>query len=207
MKDELVLTFKSNLLDALGRFQGINRDFNHYINAILTPENCRFLPRKQVEEDPGYKQIIPYVLIRCNDKFLYYIRGKRSGEQRLALNGSVGIGGHVSLCDDDLLTNYNLNVRNIYNNAVEREVSEEIDISTNHTDKIVAVLNDDSNDVGKVHFGIVHIWELKSQNVKKKEAKITKISFMTSEDLRRQTESLETWSQICLKYIIMEDVK
>jgi len=90
---------------------------------------------------------------------------------------------------------------------VEREVSEEIDISTYHTDKIVAVLNDDSNDVGKVHFGIVHICELKSQDVKKKEAKITKISFMTAENLRQQTENLESWSQICLKYLIMEDMK
>jgi predicted NUDIX family phosphoesterase len=158
MKDELVLSFPSNIIDKVGGFQGLNKDFKRYLDVVLTPENAKFLVRKQIENDPKYKQIIPYVLIKFEDRFLYYVRGKHSGEQRLVANGSLGIGGHVSINDDDMITNPDLNVSTIYNNAVKREVTEEVIISSKYTDTIVGVLNDDSNDVGKVHFGIVHLW-------------------------------------------------
>jgi predicted NUDIX family phosphoesterase len=81
---------------------------------------------------------------------------------------------------------------------VEREVNEEIKIDTPFEDRIVALLNDDSTEVGRVHLGIVHIFNLKEPNVQKREAMITGVAFLTKEELMARRESLETWSQICL---------
>lgn len=207
MKDELVLSFRSNLIDVIGSFQGLNRDYRRYLDEILKTTNAMFLPRKHIENDPSYKQIIPYVLIKSGDKFLYYVRGKRSGEQRLVANGSLGIGGHVSINDDDMISNPNLDVSIIYNNAVKREVTEEVDISSKYIDTIIGVLNDDSNDVGRVHFGIVHLWILDSPSVIKKESKITQLAFLNSEELKSRIMTLESWSRICLNNILAEGIK
>jgi predicted NUDIX family phosphoesterase len=85
-----------------------------------------------------------------------------------------------------------------YRAGVEREVNEEIKIDTPFEDRIVALLNDDSTDVGRVHLGIVHIFKLKEPKVQKREAMITGLSFLTKQELRARSESLEGWSQICL---------
>jgi predicted NUDIX family phosphoesterase len=81
---------------------------------------------------------------------------------------------------------------------VEREVNEEVKINTSFEDRIVALLNDDSTEVGRVHLGIVHIFKLKEPKVQKREAMITGLSFLTKEELMARRDSLETWSQICL---------
>jgi len=201
MKDELVLSFRSNLVDSIGGFQGLNADYKRYCDVILRPDNSMFLSRKQIENDPSYKQIIPYVLIKFEDQFLYYIRGKRSGEQRLVSNGSLGIGGHVSIYDN-MITNPNSDVSVVYKNAVKREVAEEVEIDSQYTDTIIGVLNDDSNDVGRVHFGIVHLWVIDRPNVKKRESEITQLSFLSTEELKFKIMTLESWSKICFEYIM-----
>jgi predicted NUDIX family phosphoesterase len=86
----------------------------------------------------------------------------------------------------------------MYLDAVAREVAEEVDVEANHQDRIVALLNDDSNEVGKVHLGIVHYWTLDAENVTRKEQMITQMSFMEIEELRRLADTMETWSSICL---------
>jgi predicted NUDIX family phosphoesterase len=80
-------------------------------------------------------------------------------------------------------------------------VNEEINIETPFEDRIVALLNDDSTEVGRVHLGIVHVFKLKEPNVQKREAMITALTFLTKEELMARRESLETWSQICVDAI------
>jgi len=77
-------------------------------------------------------------------------------------------------------------------------VAEEVSIEAAHTDKIVALLNDDSNEVGQVHLGVVHHWKLDSDKVARKEQMITQMTFMTPTELNEVKDSLETWSQLCL---------
>lgn len=125
---------------------------------------------------------------------LHYVRGKKAGEQRLVAKGSIGIGGHMNETDESLFA---LD-EDAYRAGVEREVNEEIKIETPFEDRIVALLNDDSTEVGRVHLGIVHIFKLKDPNVQKREAMITSLAFLTKEELMARRESLETWSQICL---------
>jgi predicted NUDIX family phosphoesterase len=85
-----------------------------------------------------------------------------------------------------------------YLTAVEREVAEEVSVETSHTDRIVALLNDESNEVGSVHLGIVHHWILDAPKVSKREQMITQMAFMTPAELHEVRDTLETWSGLCL---------
>jgi predicted NUDIX family phosphoesterase len=86
----------------------------------------------------------------------------------------------------------------MYLDAVAREVAEEVDVDANHQDRIVALLNDDSNEVGQVHLGVVHYWTLDAEKVTRKEQMITQMSFMEIDELMRLADTMETWSSICL---------
>jgi predicted NUDIX family phosphoesterase len=77
-------------------------------------------------------------------------------------------------------------------------VSEEIKIDTKFDDRIVALLNDDTTEVGQVHLGIVHVFKLAEPKVEKREAMITNLAFLSKDELLKRRELLETWSQICV---------
>jgi predicted NUDIX family phosphoesterase len=192
--DENILVIKRSLFDELGNFHGLNFDPHKYLEAILSRGNNFFLPRAKAETDPTHKQIIPYVLLACGDKVLHYVRGKKAGEQRLVAKGSIGIGGHMNESDESLFALDEA----AYRAGVEREVGEEIAIDTKFEDRIVALLNDDSNDVGQVHLGVIHVFKLAEPKVDKREAMITNVAFLSKEELLQRRDSLETWSQICL---------
>ena len=192
--DENILVIKRSLFNQLGEFQGLNFDPGKYLDAILSRGNNFFLQRNLAEKDPSHKQIIPYVLLTHAGKVLHYVRGKKAGEQRLVAKGSIGIGGHMNESDESLFALDEA----AYRAGVEREVGEEISIKTKFEDCIVGLLNDDSNDVGKVHLGIVHVFKLAEPRVEKREAMITNLTFLGKEELVARRDSLETWSQICL---------
>jgi predicted NUDIX family phosphoesterase len=191
---ENVLVIRRSLFDELGSFQGLNFEPEKYLKAILSRGSNFFIPRREAENDPAYKQIIPYALIAFEKTVLHYVRGKKAGEQRLVAKGSIGVGGHMNETDESLFAMD----EQAYRAGVEREVNEEIKINTSFEDRIVALLNDDSTEVGRVHLGIVHIFKLKEPKVQKREAMITGLTFLTKEELMTRRESLESWSQICL---------
>ena len=191
---ENVLVIRRNLFEQLGSFQGLNFGPEKYLNLLLSRGNNFFFPRAQAENDSAYKQIIPYVLLAFQDRVLHYVRGKKAGEQRLVAKGSIGIGGHMNESDESLFAWD----EQAYRAGVEREVNEEIKIDTQFEDRIVALLNDDTTEVGRVHLGIVHVFRLAQQKVEKREAMITNLAFLTKAELLNRRESLETWSQICV---------
>jgi predicted NUDIX family phosphoesterase len=192
--DENILVIKRSLFDELGAFHGLNFEPQKYLGAILSRGNNFFLSRAQAENDPTHKQIIPYVLLACGEKVLHYVRGKKAGEQRLVAKGSIGIGGHMNESDESLFALDEA----AYRAGVEREVNEEIKIDSAFDDRIVALLNDDSTEVGRVHLGIVHVFKLAEPKVGKREAMITNLAFLSREELMARRDSLETWSQLCL---------
>ena len=185
---------KQSLFGELGTFQGLNFEPEKYLKAILSRGSNFFIPRSDAESNPAYKQIIPYALIAFENTILHYVRGKKAGEQRLIAKGSIGIGGHMNETDESLFAMD----EQAYRAGVEREVNEEIKIDTPFEDQIVALLNDDSTEVGRVHLGIVHIFKLKEPKVQKREAMITGLTFLTKEELLAHRETMETWSQICV---------
>jgi len=194
---EQVLVVERKVLEQVAMFQGLTFDVQRYLDKIFVPGVPRFMPRSQVEKDPAYKQLIPYVIMSHDGRYLTYVRGKRAGETRLVNLRSIGIGGHINPIDADNSSLFAYLYEN-YLTAVQREVTEEVSVEANHTDTIVALLNDDSNEVGSVHLGLVHLWLLDAPKVNKREQMITQMAFMTAAELHDLRDTMETWSQLCL---------
>ena len=192
--NENVLVVRRSLFDELGSFHGLNFEPKRYLDSMLARGNNYFLARASAEDDPTHKQIIPYAILACGDRVLHYVRGKKAGEQRLVAKGSIGIGGHMNDEDESLFAWD----EQAYRAGVEREVNEEVNIETAFEDRIVALLNDDTTEVGKVHLGVVHVFRLDEPKVQKREAMITNLAFLSKAELQERRESLETWSQICV---------
>ena len=198
-QEEQVLVVERDVLDRAGMFQGITFDVDSYLRELFARGVPRFMPRSRAEADPAYKQLIPYVIMTHEGKYLSYIRGKRAGERRLVGRRSIGIGGHIN--PDDEMPLFDVDFRDAYVTAVKREVAEEVSVDAKYEDRIVALLNDDSTEVGKVHLGIVHHWTLDSAKVSKREQMITQMGFLAPAELQAVRDSLETWSQLCLDHL------
>jgi predicted NUDIX family phosphoesterase len=197
MKDEMILVVRRSLFEELGQFQGLNFSVERYLPALLDRANNFFTARPAAETNPELKQIIPYVLLVHEGRVLHYVRGKKAGEQRLVAKGSIGIGGHMNDHDEGLFA---LD-RAAYDAAVQREVGEELRLGAKYTNRAVALLNDDSNEVGRVHLGVVHIFQLESADVQKGEAMITELQFLDRAELATRRETMESWSQICFDHL------
>ena len=195
-QDEQVLVVERKVVEQVGVFHGLQFDVDRYLARLFVAGVPRFMPRPAAEKDPNYKQLIPYVIMTHDGKYLNYIRGRRAGETRLVGLRSIGIGGHINPGDDMPL--FSSDFREAYLAAVEREVAEEVVVETGHKDHVVALLNDDRNEVGQVHLGIVHLWVLDAPQVSKREQMITQMSFMTLDELQEVRDSMETWSSLCL---------
>jgi predicted NUDIX family phosphoesterase len=199
---EKVLVVKRSIYEELGTFHGVNFEVERYMERLIRGKEPKYIDRPEAEKNTQYKQLIPYVIIAHEDKYLCYQRGKRAGEQRLVNKVSIGIGGHINPCDDPdqgKMPLFFKSYSEIYENAVEREVTEEIAIESEYKKTIVGLLNDDSNEVGQVHLGIIHLWRLAEPKVKKREQMICQLSFMTETEMLKIKDNMETWSQLCLE--------
>ncbi|PHS09988.1 MAG: phosphoesterase [Blastopirellula sp.] len=196
---EHILVVPTESFHALGYFEGVTTEVDRYLGELLKPENVSYRPRPDMEDDPSFKQLIPYVIFEYTDaagnkSIFQYTRGKGQGEARLHSKRSIGIGGHISSEDaGDHLTG------NPYEEGMQRELAEEVVIDTAYDLKCVGMLNDDSNDVGKVHLGIVHICKVEEPKVTANETEIADAGFQPVEKLLEEIEQFETWSSICLK--------
>ena len=191
--EENSLVVPRPVFDQLGAFEGLAFEPERYIKAFLDPANNLFLPRGAAEEDPTHKQLIPYLILHHGDRVLCYTRGKAGGEARLHAKMSIGIGGHIN--DGD--THAEHFDESAYFRAVERELHEELHIPGTYRQRIAALLNDDSNDVGRVHLGVVHLIEVDSTDIRPREDAIRDLRFVTAEELDPQRDRLESWSRIC----------
>lgn len=200
-QEEQVLVVERRVVAEAGMFQGLAFDVDRYLEKLFVPGVCRFMLRSQAEKDPVYKQLIPYVIMTYDGKYLSYVRGRRAGEKRLQGLRSIGIGGHINPGDDNM-TLFNTDFyETIYLTAVKREVAEEVIVGASYTDQVVALLNDDSNEVGSVHLGIVHLWNLDAPDVSKREQMITQMTFMNTAELQEVKDTMETWSGLCLNHL------
>lgn len=197
---EDVLVVPRSLFDRVGAFQGFCADTAAYLPALLDPRHTSWQPRAMVEDDPSFKQLIPYCVLAWRDAagaahYFAYTRGGGQSEARLRAKRSVGIGGHISSTDgehgDD--TSYDAGMR--------RELAEEIAIGGAWTSRCVGLINDDSNSVGSVHLGIVHVLELERPEVASRESELVACGFEPLAALLADRERFETWSQITLDAI------
>jgi predicted NUDIX family phosphoesterase len=199
---EEILVVSRELFNEVGAFEGIRTEgLDAAVKKLLDPANHFFMDRGQAEEDPGHKQLIPYCVFRCGNRILHYTRGKSGGESRLHAKISVGVGGHVNPVD---MGNGRTGA-GAYHAAVTREIEEELNLPEEHEHRIIALLNDESNPVGQVHLGIVHLVDLKSDAVSSREDALTDLGFTDLGDLNGEWfERLETWSQFCIRHLASE---
>jgi predicted NUDIX family phosphoesterase len=192
---EDVLVVPRSLLERAGIFQGFCGDTAAYLPLLLDPRHTSWRPRASVEEDPSFKQLIPYCVLswRAADgtpRYFSYTRGGGQSEARLRSKRSVGIGGHIASTDGEHGDDVS------YESGMRRELDEEVAIGGAWTSRCVGLINDDATPVG-----IVHILELERPEVASRESELVECGFDTLEKLLADRERFETWSQIALDAI------
>ncbi|MFO0802267.1 MAG: phosphoesterase [Gemmataceae bacterium] len=190
--DERVLVIPTARFRAAGSFQGFRPADESFRAAILDPAAFSFRPRSEVETDPEFKQLIPYVLLRCGGELFHYRRGAGGGEKRLTAKRSVGIGGHISEADA-------AGPGDLYRNGMQRELTEEIAIESPYTERLVGFINDDSTLVGSVHLGIIHLFDLEVPRAAPREEGLAEPGFAPLTDLLNLRDEFETWSQFVME--------
>ena len=194
---EHVLVVPTSLFHEIGHFQGFCPDIDVYLDRLLDPAQMSFRPRDTVEEDPSLKQLIPYCVFRHDGRIFNYRRGTEQGEGQLHSKRSIGIDGHISSEDTHASGSP-------YQEGMKREIAEEVFLESGHTERCVGLINDDLTEVGAVHLGVVHVFDLDEPKVRPREESIIETGFATPEELVGDRESFETWSQICLDYLLGE---
>jgi predicted NUDIX family phosphoesterase len=197
---EHVLVVPTPVFHQIGHFQGFCTETGRYLEGLLRPEHMSYRPRAEMEKDPSFKQLIPYIVFRhvtpAGEVTVFqYTRGKGQGEQRLHSKRSIGIGGHIS--SDDAAA------ASAYEEGMRRELAEEVRIDTAYRSELAGLINDDLTEVGKVHLGVVHIFEVEQPNVFPREEEIIEAGFRPVVELLRDREQFETWSKICLEALFL----
>jgi predicted NUDIX family phosphoesterase len=194
--EEQILVVPTSVVDSIGTINGFSRDVDQFLVPILASDQLSFRPRSEMEADPSFKQLIPYVILQYKDSagqaFLFtYTRGKGQGEARLHAKRSFGIGGHIS--EEDAAGG-----ADPYEMGMRRELEEEVTIRTEFRESRMGLIYDASTEVGRVHLGVVHRFELVRPDVLSNEDDLSDASFVSIDELRKDRDRLEMWSQICL---------
>jgi predicted NUDIX family phosphoesterase len=195
---EQILVVPTDAFRRIGYFQGFCDQPAPYLDQLLKPEWMSFRPRDEMERDPSFKQLIPYVIFRYrapeNGPMLFcYTRGRGQGEKRLHSKLSVGVGGHIS--SDDVAGAHG----NVYLTGMQRELDEEVHIHVPYQLQCVGLINDDETEVGTVHLGIVHLCDLERPDMQAREDDIAAAAFVPVPELLQRLDEFESWSRICLE--------
>ncbi len=196
-QEEHILVVPESVIKEIGHVEGFEADVDRFLRPILLSDQLSFEPRSQMETDPSYKQLIPYVLLQWTDdsgdvKLFTYTRGGGSGEARLHAKRSVGIGGHISR--DDAADG-----ADPYSTGMQRELAEEVQLESEYSESRVGLIYDPSNEVGQVHLGVVHRFVLNKPLVKSNETDLAEGGFVSVSQLRDEIDRLETWSQLAIE--------
>lgn len=157
-----------------------------------------FIERRRAEEDSGFKQIIPYCVVRNGEDVLLLKRLAAQGEKRLHNKMSIGVGGHINPIDGE---------GDLLDLGCERELAEEIAIGGPHKKRVVGFINDDATRVGSVHFGVVYRVDLADRAAEVREKGMMEGALTTVGEVRKLAAGgadFETWSALVLDRI--EDV-
>lgn len=193
-KGEKVLVFSTNKLKEIDYFEGmIVRDrAKNLRDKLLIAENLFYVDRDEAENNKDFKQVIPYCLVTCDDKIFCYQRSNKGSENRLHELWSFGIGGHINPCDgigEESITN-----------ACKREFEEEVSVTKINNAGFVGLINDDSDFVNSVHFGIVFHVKLNSGAIlQTKDEALSNGKFLFTEIVKIEDKKWEKWSELVLK--------
>jgi predicted NUDIX family phosphoesterase len=176
-------------------FQGFRPFDESLFRFLLDSTHLEYRPRAEAETDPAFKQLIPYLVLRCGDQVFHYTRGQDGAEARLRAKRSIGIGGHISADEDSAQSDP-------YRAGMLRELNEEIEIQTTFRERPFGLINDDATPVGEVHLGVVHLLELDEPKVVPREAGIANAGFASLAELWKNADVFESWSQIVMEAML-----
>jgi predicted NUDIX family phosphoesterase len=186
--DERILVVPRPLLLPDGGFHGVRTaDVETYRARIRA--HGEFRRRGDVEDDPSLKQIIPYLVVRAAGRYLLVERTRGGAEARLHGLASVGVGGHIDGADV-------AGAVDPVEAGLRRELAEELVVEGPWTARLVGVLNDDTNPVSSVHFGLVYVVDVPSGRVRIRETDKLVGRLVGPEAVRAAYPQMETWSQL-----------
>jgi predicted NUDIX family phosphoesterase len=206
-QEEYVLCFESKLLS---QYSGQKVFYTPFlwdrIQKSLVP-----LPRSKVEQDKRYKQLVAYDVIKSGNSYLTYKRTEKGEESRLWKKYSLGVGGHINYDDKKQSTLFD---SGFFVQAVQREIEEEIVIDPPYVlgkPSLKCFINDDSDDVGRVHFGLVWLSEIKypkgvrspskAKGIVRGKKGLAELKFCDIDALKASKSDFETWSQLIIDYL------
>lgn len=187
---ENVLTVRRELVSDFLPQMGIStRDSATLVDIILS--NHVFLPRPEAEQDPTHKQVIPYVVLTRGDEVFVTRRLKKGGEARLHGLLSIGVGGHISHEADG-------DGPDVLRRGMERELAEEVEIE--HMGALMprGIINDDTQEVGRVHLGLLFTLEVAGEVTVREKEKLDGFWKLRTE-LPALKDQMETWSQFAVE--------
>jgi predicted NUDIX family phosphoesterase len=149
----------------------------------------RYEPRDAMEHDPSFKQVIPYLVLRDGPQYFLMLRTAAGGDPRLHGRYSIGVGGHLNPGDGGLL------------GGLRREWAEELVTAFVPEFRLVALLNDDTTDVGAVHLGAVYVADAAGRPVAIRETDKLSGSFVSAQDVAAVADRLETWSRLAFSFL------
>ena len=188
--DEQILVVKRELLFAEGVWQGLQSEHVAQYQALVTKYG-EFQWRSAMEQDPTYKQIIPYMIFESDDSYFLMERKSTASEQRLKSKLSLGIGGHIR--QEDMAGGTIFDWAN-------REFHEEVAYQGNLDIEPLGVLNDDSDPVGQVHVGFILLLHGDSSDIAIKSEHKQGV-LVSSADMDAYIDRMESWSQIAWHHL------
>jgi len=163
----------------------------------LIRERHFFKPRAEVENDPSFQQIIPYVVFRHADRYFLTHRLRASSEKRLRKQYSLGVGGHINPGD--------LEAGDPILDGLKREWQEEVVYHGSFDAKLLGLLNDDSSPVSKVHLGVVFLVDGDSPDIAIRETNKLEGELLTLDEMRIRYLEMESWSQMVYDRLTLGD--
>ncbi len=188
--EEILVVKRDELFKTMPAWAGLKKvNFAQYLNLIQ--EKKEFLPRSLMEQDPNYKQIIPYLVFSYNDRYFLMQRTAQATEQRLQNKYSLGIGGHIR--KEDMQTD------SLFDWA-RREFHEEVNYTDSFEIEPLGMLNDDSNAVGQVHIGFVFLLKGSSSNISVK-SELKSGQLVDMQEMQYYVAKMESWSQMVYEFL------
>jgi predicted NUDIX family phosphoesterase len=146
--------------------------------------------RAEVEDDPSFQQLIPYVVVRDGDRVFLMRRLRAGGDTRLHDRWSIGVGGHIGESDGGL------------DGGLAREWAEELVADWTPEFRVLGLLNDDTDPVGAVHLGVVYAVESAGRPVAVRETHKLEGAFAPLAEADALGDRLETWSRLVLDHLL-----
>ncbi|WP_150131844.1 NUDIX domain-containing protein [Sphingomonas carotinifaciens] len=168
--------------------------------GFLEQAGVWFGPRRVLEEREDYRQIIPYIVLRIGDRIVRYTRTPAGGETRLHGRMSIGLGGHVDLVDSKA-SGDSFQLLGTVEQAAERELQEELGEVTCERRRWVGLLVDNETAVGRVHIGLIGIWDIGGLPDREAEDAVGEVELVSLSELQKNAGMLETWSAMLLPWL------